>query len=95
MTRLELIQVIAAKNSRLTEKKVGLAVRYIFDQITEDLGSGKRIEIRRFGSFSVRYRAPRMKRNPKTGVSVRKTGEYSLHFKPGKEMRDRVNVTSQ
>ena len=92
MTRSELIQMVSAKHSHLSEKEIEAAVKYIFDQMAEDLGNGKRIEIRGFGSFSVRFRPPRMARNPKTGAYVRKTGKYSLHFKPGKEMRDRVNM---
>jgi len=55
------------------------------------LANGERIEIRGFGSFSLHYRPPRMGRNPKTGETVELAGKYVPHFKPGKEMRDRVN----
>ena len=56
------------------------------------LASGERIEIRGFGSFSLHFRPPRVGRNPKTGESVALDGKYVPHFKPGKELRDRVNV---
>lgn len=95
MTRSELIQLVSAKQSQLSEKVMETAVKYIFDQMAEALGDGQRIEIRGFGSFSIRYRSARMARNPKTGVYVRKEAKHSLHFKPGKEMRERVNLFFQ
>ncbi len=95
MTRSELIQIVSAKQSQLSDKEMEAAVKYIFDQMTDTLGKGQRIEIRGFGSFSVRFRPTRMARNPKTGAYIRKEGKYSLHFKPGKEMRDRVNLFLQ
>ena len=61
----------------------------------EVLSGGGRIEIRGFGSFSLHYRAPRVGRNPKTGESVELSGKYVPHFKPGKELRDRVNGSMQ
>ncbi len=90
MTRSELIQVMSAKQSHLSEKDMETAVKYILDGMAEALGQGQRIEIRGFGSFSVRFRPARMARNPKTGAYIRKEAKYSIHFKPGKEMRDRV-----
>ncbi|EAW30352.1 integration host factor, beta subunit [marine gamma proteobacterium HTCC2143] len=59
------------------------------------LASGERIEIRGFGSFSLHYREPRQGRNPKTGEAVELNGKYVPHFKPGKEMRERVNESLQ
>lgn len=91
MTRSELIQILSGKQSQLSDKEMEMAIKHIFDQMTDALGKGQRIEIRGFGSFSTRFRPTRMARNPKTGAYVRKEGKYSLHFKPGKEMRDRVN----
>lgn len=92
MTRSELIRIVSAKQNQLSDKQVEWAIKCIFDLMAESLGNGQRIEIRGFGSFSVRYRPPRTARNPKTGEYVQKEGKYSLHFKPGKEMRDRVNA---
>jgi len=61
------------------------------DQMADSLARGERIEIRGFGSFSLHYRAPRIGRNPKTGEQVALSGKYVPHFKPGKELRERVN----
>ncbi len=92
MTRSELIQVVSVKEGLLSDKQTEAAIKNIFEQMANALGNGHRIEIRGFGSFSVRFRQARIARNPKTGEFVRKEGKYSLHFKPGKEMRDRVNL---
>ncbi len=91
MTKSELIENLAAKQRQLTYKDVELAIRYMLEQMSDSLASGNRIEIRGFGSFSLHYRAPRTGRNPKTGASVALAGKYVPHFKPGKELRDRVN----
>ncbi|NCX94769.1 MAG: integration host factor subunit beta [Gammaproteobacteria bacterium] len=66
-------------------------VKIILDEMCESLIKHERIEIRGFGSFEVRYRAPRVARNPRTGKSVQTSEKYSVHFKPGKEMRERIN----
>ena len=91
MTKSELIERIAEKQDQLSPKDVELAVKLILEYMSQGLASGERIEIRGFGSFSLHYRAPRVGRNPKTGESVQLEGKYVPHFKPGKEMRDRVN----
>jgi integration host factor subunit beta len=91
MTKSELIERIVSLQSQLSSKDVELAVKTILEQMSQALASGERIEIRGFGSFSLHFRAPRVGRNPKTGESVRLEGKYVPHFKPGKEMRDRVN----
>lgn len=91
MTKSELIEYIAEKQNQLPIKDVELAVKLLLDYMSDILATGDRIEIRGFGSFSLHYRAPRTGRNPKTGESVVLEGKYVPHFKPGKEMRDRVN----
>jgi len=91
MTKSELIELIAAKQNQLSGKDVELAIKTLIEQMSETLAAGNRIEIRGFGSFSLHYRAPRIGRNPKTGESVGLAGKYVPHFKPGKELRDRVN----
>ena len=91
MTKSELIERIAESQDQLSAKDVELAVKLILEYMSQSLSSGERIEIRGFGSFSLHYRAPRIGRNPKTGDSVQLDGKYVPHFKPGKEMRDRVN----
>jgi integration host factor subunit beta len=95
MTKSELIEVLAAKQSHLAYKDVELAVRCVLEQMSSALASGDRIEIRGFGSFSLHYRPPRMGRNPKTGDAVALAGKHVPHFKPGKELRDRVNGAYQ
>ncbi|MEJ6669565.1 MAG: integration host factor subunit beta [Pseudomonadales bacterium] len=91
MTKSELIEKLAAAQSQLTAKDMELAVKMILDHMSDALARGERIEIRGFGSFSLHYRAPRVGRNPKTGEPVSLPGKYVPHFKPGKELRERVN----
>jgi integration host factor subunit beta len=91
MTKSELIERIAARQSQLSLKDIELAIKAMLEHMSQTLASGERIEIRGFGSFSLHYREPRVGRNPKTGDTVRLEGKNVPHFKPGKEMRDRVN----
>ncbi len=91
MTKSELIEVIAREQSHLAYRDVELAVKCMIEQMSQSLAGGDRIEIRGFGSFSLHYRPPRVGRNPKTGESVHLAGKYVPHFKPGKELRERVN----
>ena len=91
MTKSELIERIAERQVQLSTKDVELAVKCVIDQMVDGLSSGERIEIRGFGSFSLHYRKPRVGRNPKTGERVELSGKYVPHFKPGKELRERVN----
>ena len=91
MTKSELIEYIAERQNQLSVKDVELAVKMLVDCMSDMLADGDRIEIRGFGSFSLHYRAPRVGRNPKTGEAVDLPGKYVPHFKPGKELRDRVN----
>ncbi len=95
MTKSELIERIAAEQTQLSAKDVDLAVKMILDHMAETLAEGERIEIRGFGSFSLHYREARLGRNPKTGEKVELEGKYVPHFKPGKELRERVNMSLQ
>jgi integration host factor subunit beta len=92
MTKSELIEILAAKNGHLNHKDVELAVKSLLEQMSWALATGQRIEIRGFGSFSLHYRPPRIGRNPKTGDSVALAAKHVPHFKPGKELRERVNA---
>jgi integration host factor subunit beta len=94
MTKSELIATLVSKQQHLGAQDVELAVKSILDQLTNTLEKGGRVEIRGFGSFSVSYRPPRVGRNPKTGASVPLEGKHVPHFKPGKELRDRVNESA-
>jgi len=91
LTKSELIERVAAKQIQLSVKDVELAVKTMLEEMSQALATGKRIEIRGFGSFSLHYREPRVGRNPKTGDAVDLSGKYVPHFKPGKELRERVN----
>jgi len=91
MTKSELIERIVGYQGQLSSRDVELAIKTMLEQMAQALSTGDRIEIRGFGSFSLHYRAPRTGRNPKTGESVLLDGKFVPHFKPGKELRDRVN----
>ena len=91
MTRAELIDALAAKQPHIPIKLIEQGVKDIFEQMSVALENGVRIEIRGFGSFALRYRPPRTARNPKTGEYVVTEAKYAPHFKPGKELRERVN----
>ncbi|MCH6576880.1 MAG: integration host factor subunit beta [Proteobacteria bacterium] len=91
MTKSELIERIAQKQSQLAYRDVELAVKTVLEHMADRLASGERIEIRGFGSFSLHFRPGRVGRNPKTGAPVSLPAKYVPHFKPGKELRERVD----
>lgn len=91
MTKSELIDHIVMQQDQLPPKDVEIAVKMILERMTQSLVNNDRIEIRGFGSFCLHYRAPRIGRNPKTGDSVELSGKSVPYFKPGKELRERVN----
>ena len=91
MTKSELIERITSRQSQLSAKDVELAVKQILEIMSDALAGGERIEIRGFGSFSLHFRPPRQGRNPKTGEAVALAGKHVPHFKPGKDLRERVN----
>ncbi|KGP62337.1 integration host factor subunit beta [Legionella norrlandica] len=93
MIKSELIEHIAARMTNLTEKQVADSINRLLELMSEALINGQRIEIRGFGSFSLHYRPPRNAHNPKTGEKVITEAKYSPHFKPGKELRERVNAS--
>ena len=92
MTKSELIEILSSRQGHLKADDVDLAVKSLLEMMGSSLATGERIEIRGFGSFSLHYRPPRLGRNPKTGDSVALPGKHVPHFKPGKELRDRVNA---
>jgi len=95
MTKSELIEQLAAKQTHLMHKDVELAVKLVLDQISNALARDERVEIRGFGSFALHHRPARVGRNPKTGEPVQIPPKRVPHFKPGKEMRERVNALAQ
>jgi len=93
MTKSELITKLAARFPQLVVKDAELSVKAILDAMADKLTAGERIEIRGFGSFSLNYRPPRLGRNPKTGAKVQVPEKYVPHFKAGKELRERVDIS--
>ena len=93
MTKSELIERLADHARHIPAKELELAIKELLEQMAQTLQKGERIEIRGFGSFSLHYRAPRVGRNPKTGETVKLDGKYVPHFKPGKELRERVDAS--
>ncbi len=91
MTKSELIQALAQDNPRLYHRDVERIVSTVFDEISDALARGDRVELRGFGAFSVKERAARVGRNPRTGASVTVPEKYVPFFKSGKELRQRVN----
>ena len=95
MTKSELIEVLAKRQAQLAYKDVELAVKTVLEHMAQTLSSGERIEIRGFGSFSLHYRPPRVGRNPKSGEPVSLPAKYVPHFKPGKQLRERVDHSNK
>lgn len=91
MTKSELVERIARLQGQLSVRDIELAVKALLEQMTQTLAEGRRIEVRGFGSFSISHRAARTGRNPKTGEPVELPAKQVPHFKPGKELRERVN----
>ena len=92
MIRSELLQALAKANPELRIDDVERIVDVFFDEIAQRLADGGRVELRGFGAFSTREREPRKGRNPRTGESVEVPGKKVPFFKPGKEMRARLNA---
>lgn len=94
MIRSELIQKIADDNPHLYQRDVERIVNTIFDEITNALSDGDRVELRGFGAFSVKKRDARVGRNPRTGETVQVEEKHVPFFKTGKLLRDRLNGKS-
>jgi integration host factor subunit beta len=95
MTKSELIESLALKQTHLMQKDVELAVKLVLDHVSNALARQERVEIRGFGSFALHSRPARVGRNPKTGEAVHIPAKHVPHFKPGKEMRERVNQAGE
>jgi len=92
MIRSELLQALCADNPELRIEEVEQVVAVFFDEISTRLAEGGRVELRGFGTFSTRQRDARTGRNPRTGDSVPVPAKRVPYFKPGKEMRERLNT---
>ena len=93
MTRSDVVDLLAERLPRLTQKDADAAARALLQAMSDALEQGQRIEIRGFGSFSVTRRNPRLGRNPRTGQSVAIPERRVPHFKPGKALRDAVDAS--
>jgi integration host factor subunit beta len=91
MTKSELIEILSQRQVHLKADDVDRAVKSLLEMMGGALATGERIEVRGFGSFSLHFRPPRTGRNPKTGDAVALAGKHVPHFKPGKELRERVS----
>lgn len=92
MIRSELLQSLAKQNPSMRSEEIERVVDVFFDEITKRLAEGGRVELRGFGAFSTRERDARKGRNPRTGDSVEVPGKRVPYFKPGKDMRQRLNA---
>lgn len=92
MTKSELILRLAEKNPHLYQRDLERIVSTVFDEISNALARGDRVELRGFGSFSVKRRGPRVGRNPRTGAAVHVGEKFIPSFKTGKELRERLNA---
>ena len=94
MTKSELIQRIAELNPHLYHRDVERIVTTVFEEISEALARGDRVELRGFGAFSVKQRDARVGRNPRTGAAVQVAEKHIPIFKTGKLLRERMNENS-
>ena len=92
MIRSELVQKLCGDFPDLTQREIEGVVAALFDSITDQLAKGGRVELRGFGAFSTRNRDARIGRNPRTGAAVDVDAKRVPYFKPGKEMRERLNL---
>ena len=96
MNKSDLIKRMSDRLDDLQTRDVDMAVHTMLELMSDRLAAGSRVEIRGFGTFSNHYRQPRIVRNPKTGeVGIHKPGKYVPHFKPGKELKERVDARNQ
>jgi len=91
MTKSELIEIVSNRQDQISRYEAEVVINSVFQAISDALANGNRVELRGFGSFSIRERRDRMGRNPKTGESVYVPSKVVPHFKPGKELRERVD----
>ena len=89
--RRVVIAALVARQPHLLPMDVDMAARHVLGQLTDALAAGERIEVRGFGSFKLRFRPARLGRNPRTGTQVALSARYSQHFKPGTDLRRRIN----
>ena len=92
MIKSELVQKLADENPNLFYRDIERIVSIVFDEVSDALARGERVELRGFGAFSVKHRPARVGRNPRSGEAVQIDEKWSPFFKSGKELRDRLNA---
>ena len=92
MTKSELIKRLSSKYTRLKEAELEALVNLVLGEISDALVKNERVELRGFGAFSIRERAPRQARNPRTGAKVTVGARKSVYYRAGKELKDFVNA---
>jgi integration host factor subunit beta len=95
MLKSEFIHALSLKQPHLTLSDVDAAVHCIIEKIISELARGGRVEIRGFGAFSLKHRKPKIGRNPRTGVAVSIPQKYSVYFKPGADLKKRVDNSAK
>jgi integration host factor subunit beta len=95
MIKSELTQQLAKELTDISEKNVATMVNHVLVMLSQTVAANKRVEIRGFGSFSLHHRPARTARNPRTHKEVTTAAKYLPHFKPGKELKDRVNASNE
>ena len=93
MNKSDLAVRLIDKFKNISEKDISDSINLIIETMSKSLSNNQRIEVRGFGSFSLHYKAPRNAHNPKTGAKVITSAKYNPHFKPGKDLKDRVNAS--
>ena len=88
----ELIATITRQLGHMSDRAVDLSINHLLDTMCEALIQGERIEVRGFGCFTMRYRRPRRAHNPRTGIKLMTEAKHTPHFKPGKELREKVDA---
>jgi integration host factor subunit beta len=94
MIKSELVQFLAREQPHLSHSDVDAAVTLLINKLINELASGRRVEIRGFGAFSLKHYKARRGRNPKTGEIVSVPQRYGVHFKPGGDMKARANASA-
>ena len=92
MNRSDLIATLATRLREIRPDDIEVSTKLILDAMTQALAKGDRIEVRGFGTFSLKYRPPRLGRNPLSGERVQVPAKFRPHFKPGKELREMVDA---
>ncbi len=95
LNKSELTEALSTKLRHLAYRDIELSIRHLLEIMSQSLSSGERIEIRGFGSFSLHHRPARVGRNPKTGEPIALPAKHVPHFKPGKALREKVDLGMQ